>query len=371
MERNKLIAMAAVTVMIVSGVAAVVYYNNSEQYDIVIACGNKNCYEPFWIADGYGLFQKHDVKVDMKIVDGGGSATTALMSGRADLTLVGADPAIRLFDKTSDGMVIATIETAMNTSAAITFAALKSYDIDLNNPADTLLNTNGTVRIHCGMDTTTGYYSTYITYLYEAYTHGKLTYDQYQLLRTTKGDDNDGGIIHVEFKNQVSALLNDNIQMLCSGNTTTVASENVNVVSLTSPYPASVGYCVIIATGSAIAEKHDAIVKVLKALDEACDMIRDEKTVDMVAKFCAETYGANGWSAESQKNFFDSYYWDVCQMLGLADNLDLKAKLLGYDKIECSKRIVYDFLKEVHGDGVDFIYDPVQHKIVSNSTAGL
>lgn len=224
MERNKVLTITIALVLIASAVGIYWYYNDDdEQYDLVVACGTKNCYEPFWVADHFGFFDDEDVNIQMMYVDGGGSATTALLAGQVDMTLVGADPAIRLFDKTTDGMAIATIETSLG-SDSVDFAALSEYDIDLTNPATSLLNSDGTVRVHCGLDITTGYYSGYISYLYSAYQAGELTNDQYELLKTVRTDTKDGGIVDISFNLQITALLQDTVQMLCSGNTVAMAS---------------------------------------------------------------------------------------------------------------------------------------------------
>jgi len=225
MENNKILTITIAFVLIASAVGIYWYYNDDdEQYDLVIACGTKNCYEPFWVAEHFGFFDDENVKVQMMYVDGGGSATTALLAGQVDMTLVGADPAIRLFDKTTDGMAIATIETSLNASPT-DFAALSKYNVDLTNPATSLLNPDGkTVRIHCGIDITTGYYSGYISYLYSAYQAGELTKDQYELLKTVKTNTQDGGIVDISFNLQITALLQDAVQMLCSGSTVAMAS---------------------------------------------------------------------------------------------------------------------------------------------------
>jgi len=367
MENNKILTITIAFVLIASAVGIYWYYNDDdEQYDLVIACGTKNCYEPFWVAEHFGFFDDENVKVQMMYVDGGGSATTALLAGQVDMTLVGADPAIRLFDKTTDGMAIATIETSLNASPT-DFAALSKYNVDLTNPATSLLNPDGkTVRIHCGIDITTGYYSGYISYLYSAYQAGELTKDQYELLKTVKTNTQDGGIVDISFNLQITALLQDAVQMLCSGSTVAMASQYQEVEALSSPYESAVGCCIIIVSGNAIAEKSDAITKALKALDKACAFIENDETKLQAAEYCVEFYGSSTWTIDSQMTFFNSQYWDICYMLGLDDFLNFKAGLLGYENFDCSDRITQDFLIAVH-DGADYAYDSEQNKIVSNS----
>lgn len=154
--KTKMLALLAVAIMVAAG-GIYLLDGDETDADITIACGTKNYYEPFWIADHYGYFEEQGVSVKILYVDGGGSATTALMAGRADITLVGADPAVRFIDQTDGGMIIGSI-SVNKSSTAYDFAALTEYDVDLDDPAGTMLNTDGTIRVHTGIDTTTGYF---------------------------------------------------------------------------------------------------------------------------------------------------------------------------------------------------------------------
>lgn len=363
MEKNKMLVIAAAVLVIAAGAGWYLLAGQQDtDADIVIGCGTKNCYEPFWIADKYGYFNDENVKVKTMYVDGGGSATTALLAGQVDLTLVGADPAIRMFDKTADGMAIAAIEVSKGVNGR-DFAALKEFDIDLADPAASLLNSDGTVRVHTGLDRTTGYYSGYISYLHSAMQEGKLTEDQYNLLKTVKTDRNDGGIVHVEFNLQVTALLKGTVQMLCSGNTVSLAETYADVVEvLSSPYPDVVGFCVVIASGNAIANKSDSLVKVLRALDRACAYIENPETKPDAARYCAEFYGAEGWTEKSQTAFFNANYWDICYLKDVEKFLNLKAAILGYDKMDCTDRVTDRFLAAIHEDNL-YLYDSVTGKL--------
>lgn len=350
-----------VAIVAIVGVAAVGGYlilsNDDDAYDIVLSVGTKNCYEPFWIADGKGYFDEEGVKVKINYVDGGGSATTQLLSGNADMTLVGADPAIRLFDKTNDGMAIATIETA-KAGESRDFAYLEGKGIDVDD-ATTLLNPDGSVRIFCGIDTTTGYYSGYITYLYSAWQTGQITEAQYNILRTVNDGSNGGGIVHIPFNMQIPALQDGGrIQMLCSGTNIQLAGELPGISVSSSPASTVVSCCVIIVTGDALANKSNSISKMLRAFDKACAYIENPETRADAIRFCTEFYGTQTtWTQEMQTNFFDSQYWDICMMKDVEGYLNFKAELLGYENFDCSDRIVYEYLMEMYPDH-KFIYDP-------------
>ncbi|MDD4185079.1 MAG: hypothetical protein PHX75_00335 [Candidatus Methanomethylophilaceae archaeon] len=356
--KTKMLTFLVVTIMVAAGGIYFLEYGGDSNADITIACGTKNYYEPFWIADHYGYFEEQGVSVKMLYVDGGGSATTALMAGRADITLVGADPAVRFIDQTEDGMIIGSI-SVNKSSTAYDFAALTEYGVDLNDPAGTLLNSDGTVKVHTGTDTTTGYFGGYRGYLYSAWQDGKLTEDQYNLLRSVKSSDSDGGIVHLQFDSQVTALLQDEVQMLCSGNVLNVAKETGgdSVTILSSPYEDPVGACVIIASEKILEQKQDKVMKVMKAFYKACADIENPDTRWSVSEYCAEFYNVGGWTANSQKTFFESQYWNICMMKDIEDFLIRKAALLDYNDFDPAERIDYYFLDEIYG-GSPYTYDP-------------
>lgn len=363
---------AVVAVVCVAAVGGyIVLSDDGEAHDIVLAVGTKNCYEPFWIADGKGFFEEEGVKVKIVYVDGGGNATAALLSGSADMTLVGADPAIRLFNNTTDGMAIATIETALEGESR-DFAYIDGKGIDVSD-ASTLLNrTEGqpsTVKIFCGIDTTTGYYSGYISYLYSQWKAGNITETEYKMLKTLNDGNNGGGIVHVPFDQQITSLQSGStIQMICSGTNIQLAGSMAGI-STDSSDSGVVSCCVVIVTGEALEKKSEAITKMLRAFDKACAYIENEDTRDEAIRFCTDFYGSgSSWTAEMQTNFFNTQYWDICQMKDLAQYLNDKAALLGHEGFDCSDRIIYDFLIEIHDD-MKFIYDPVAKELVDHVPA--
>lgn len=379
---NKKVLVIAIVVVVVAasvGIGIAISENNknsSTRADITIACGTKNCYEPFWIADHYDLFAKNGVKVEMKYFDGGGNAMTSLLNGTTDLTLVGADPAIRMFETTDAGYAIGTIEVSKSGTASNDFAYLTKLESEgfVLDDASTYFDSKGNIRVHCGLDTTTGYYSGYISFLYSQMKDGKITEDQYKLLKTTKTAEKDGGIVHVDFVNQVTALSQENVEMICSGNAATVAKgiSGITVRGSVS-YESVVGGCVICVTKDVYDHKADVLVKVLKALDEACRMIEDPDTVDEVSEYCADYYGAENWTAESQKKFFSGNYWDICTMNSMPEYLEYKAALINdaYSGHQYNDLVKTDLVVKAHEgvtlyDGM-YIYDEKQGKLVPSS----
>jgi len=348
----KILAIIVAAAVCISAAGGYLLLSNDGEADIVLSVGTKNCYEPFWIADGMGYFDEEGVKVKINYVDGGGNATTQLLSGDADMTLVGADPAIRLFDRTDDGVAVATIETAKEGESQ-DFAYLEDKGIDVNDP-QTLLNKDGTVRIFCGVDTTTGYFSGYLTYLYDA-CYGddpKITKAQYEILKTVNDGSNGGGIVHIPFNMQVAALQDGSrIQMICSGTNVQLAG-SFGGIATGSSESTVVSSCVVIVTGDALENKRDAVAKMLRAFDKACAYIENPGTRRDAIEFCTAFYGTQtAWTEEMQSDFFDTQYWDICMVNDVEGYLNFKAELLGHENFDCSGRIVYDFLTEMHPDG--------------------
>lgn len=369
MEKGKTLAIAVVAVvaMLLIAGAAIMLLNggDGEKITIKLAVGTKSSYEPYWIADHYGFFEDEGIEVEMMYVSGGGAAATALLAGQVDSCLVGAsDPAVRLFEETEDGMIISSIYQAK--SANVMYFAVRddatAGGLDLSEPSTFFVDgqAGGTqVKYRVGLDTTTGYRTGLITYFYKAWQDGKLTDAQYQVATSVRGAT-DGVMMHIEFANQVIAITNGEVAAICGGNTEVVASgnEGISVRQAPSSYATGSG-CVILASGIAIEEKRDGLVKMLRALDKACAMIEDNDTREEVAEYCVQFYGADSWNLASQLSFFERSYWDICRVVGIEDLVAFNAYLLGYEDRNYTDRFAWSFVEDAHDDGSDYIYDPV------------
>ena len=371
MMNRKGLALIASVMLIVAGIAALELTRDRGGGDISVAVGTKNCYEPMWIADQMGYYDLVGVSVKANYVDGGGNASTSVLSGTSDLTLVGADPAIRMLES-GKAVLVAAIEIA-SAGASQDFAYRDGLGIDLND-ASTLLNPDGTVRVVCGLDTTTGYYSGYMSYLKSQWDAGNITEGEFELLRTVDDGSNGGGIRHIDFVNQAASLVDGRVQMLCSGNTVAVAAEHDGIVSASAPSGSVVGGCYILASTEAYHSNYGNLVKVLKALDLACQYIQGEDTRQSAAEFCASYYGASGWTAETQLGFFNGYYWDICMSDSIADELGTKARLLGYEPRDYSLLIETGAVRDAHigiaAYGGLWMYDSRIGTLVPTTEAG-
>lgn len=376
MKKNttKMIAIAAVGILLVAGIGAayMVIRGSGDKADITIAVGTKNYYEPFWIADHYGLFKDEGINVDLMLVSGGGAACTALLSGQVDTCLVGAsDPTVRLMEESKDGKIISGITTPTSVSG-IEFAIRDdaiAAGLNLSQPNTFFVNgaNGGTeVKYHVGLDTTTGYRSNVITYFYRAWQNGTLTDEQYAVASTVRGTT-DGVLVHMEFDNQVIGIVNGGVDAIIGGNTNVLAASHDGISLHVAPSEYTVGIaCVILASGQAVEEKRDALVKMLRALDKACAMIENPETVDEVADYCVEFYGAATWDKTSQMKFFDLINWDVNRIVGIEDTVEFNAYLLGYDDRDYSGRFDWSFVAEAHDEGELYIYDPETKQLMAS-----
>ena len=356
---RKVLAILVVVILVAAGAVALFEINkNKDSADISIAVGTKNCYEPMWIAEEMGYYDQVGVKVKSNYVDGGGNASASVLAGASDLTLVGADPAIRMMEG-GDAVLVATIEMASPEGSTNDFAYWDGLGIDLNN-AKTLLNDDGTVKIVCGLDTTTGYYGGYMTYLKDQMDAGNITEEEFKLLRTINDGKNGGGIMHVPFDSQAVSLVEKKVQMICSGNTVAVAAEHEGIVT-GSVQSSVVSGCYILASMDTYTNNYDNLVKVLKALDMACAYIQSPETRDAAAQFCADYYGASGWTAQTQKEFFNGYYWDICICNDVAQDLNTKAMLLGNKDMDYGTMMRSDACRDAHAGielyGGKWLYD--------------
>lgn len=371
MSRKAMVVLAVYVIMVAGAVAVVgSHVSANDDADISIAVGTKNCYEPMWIAERLGYYADEGITVKSNYVDGGGNASVSLMEGSSDITLVGADPAIRMIAR-GGVVLVAGIEMPVKDSSR-EFAYRSGLGIDLND-ASTLLNRNAdgtsTVKVRCGMDTATGYYSGYLMYLYDQMQMGNITEAEYQLLGAVNDGSNGGGVVHVEFANQAVALVNGDVEMITSGNTVFIAeSADVEIELGTYSLPSSGGTCYIFASEDTYNNNYDNLVRVLRAFDRACLYIQSDETRQGAAEMCARYYGATGWTVETQLEFFEGNFWDICMVTDVEGDLSIKAYLLGYENLDYESAVRVDAVRDAHigvtqYDGL-YMYDLNERKLV-------
>jgi ABC-type nitrate/sulfonate/bicarbonate transport system substrate-binding protein len=287
MKKNQMIAVAIVAVVVIAGIAVVgVNLNKKDSgHDLVFANGNKDCYEPTWIADQLGYYREFGADVEMMTVTGGGKALEALQSGRADIAGYGSTPLANQLNKNADDNII-VLGRWMGGKTFSEMAVLvkdgKTYDFNYPTgkagievtyfdgtkaTVDALSMAGSGIRI--GMDTTTGYKAAIKSYC-----------DLTGLKAAFQGDPGydsaDIKVVHVEFGNQVASLDNGDVDAIMGGSYDLAAYASLKNCVISSPsdekFPSLVSEatCVLAATKEAYATKYTQIVGVLKALQKAC-----------------------------------------------------------------------------------------------------
>ena len=268
---------------------------NPQKAEVVVnvAVADKSCYEPWWIADKLGYFKDEGVTVKYMVVSGGGAAATALLSGQVDLAGMGADPMIRVFNARDGDKIVARWQIGFS---ACDYAVRTDSGINLTD-ATTLLGKK------MGMDTTTAYYSVYLSYLTDCVKDGLLTEDQKDTLV--------GAIIHTDFADLVPALIQGSLDVISGGsyNSIAVAQGNGAIEMQMDPYKHRFSVC-LLASEIAMSEKSHELTKVLKVLQRACDYINDPATLNDACQIVVDVYGGM-LTVELQRNYYALSTWGL------------------------------------------------------------
>ena len=295
-----------IAVSLILGASVTVYFlTNEERYDISIAWANKDCYEPFWIADALGFWDEEGVKVEGKIMNNGAECAAAVLSGNADLGGMGADPLLRMLRDDAGTSLICRYQTGFSQSEFVAREGGNNnklhadelsahYDADGNIIDENGLKEylNGVIKgARVGMQVGTGYWSWFLGFLENL----GLTAD-------------DVTIVPLDFNVQVAALDGNHVDIISGGspNTENALSDPANFL-IRDPDPTMMGIF-LMASGPAQAAKADDIVKVLNGLQKACDFIIDHE--EEAASIIADVYGRT-WSTEDQIKVFRKSIWGI------------------------------------------------------------
>lgn len=296
MKKNQIIAIAIVAVVAIAGISIVAanMINKKSSHDLVFANGNKDCYEPTWLADQLGYYKEFGADVEMLQVTGGGKALEALQSGRADIAGYGSTPLANQLNKNVDDniIVLARWMGGKNYSEMATKVTSDGKVYDYNDPegghaievtyfdgTKANVTTKAMSGIKIGMDTSTGYKAAITNYC-------KVTGLTLGFPGEAGYESKDVRVVHVEFGNQVAALDNGEVDAIMGGSYDLAAYATLDKCVLSSPsdekYPSLVSEasCVLAATKEAYATKYNQIVGVLKALQKACCYIYGIDYVD-------------------------------------------------------------------------------------------
>jgi|LSQX01.1.fsa_nt_gb hypothetical protein len=384
-----MIAVGIVAMLIIAGAAAyLILSDDGDSKGLVFASGNKDCYEPTWIADELGYYSDFGVDVEMLTVSGGGKALEALLSGQADIAGFGSTPLVTCLNlnSTDDYVVLARWmggESYAEMASNITQKSDGYHAYSLMYPYGstdkvTVYRNDGTSveaymdpikgsRMTIGMDTTTGYLSALISYCDAVGLEAK------QSGEITSGTDIE--IVHLEFSLQVAALTQGEVDGIMGGSYGLAARAVSKNVILTKPdletYPSleSEATCVLVASADAYANRYNEIVGVLKAIQKACfyiygleydpdamltsDYIIAEQTAlkdELTASEFTALFGDVAPNGMDDRGFY--YRTDACRMI---------ADFFGTPFTTEVQRISYDS----YTWGLDF--ELVDMKIVKNS----
>ncbi|MCL1904842.1 MAG: hypothetical protein FWG19_01805, partial [Methanomassiliicoccaceae archaeon] len=103
---SPLFVIAVAAVVVTASVGVYFLMSDNERYDITIAWADKDCYEPFWIADKMGFWNDEGVKVKGVRVANGSEVASAILSGTADCGGMGADPLLRMLRDDDNASII-------------------------------------------------------------------------------------------------------------------------------------------------------------------------------------------------------------------------------------------------------------------------
>ena len=293
------------SIMLTAAVSAY-FVLNEDRSDITVAWANKDCYEPFWIADAMGYWDDEGVKVKGIVLNNGSECAAAVLSGNADLGGMGADPLLRMLRDDRGASALCRYQTGYSHSefvardggnggklSASTYKGFFDSDGNVTDP-DALNNyLEEAVRgARVGMQTGTAYWSWFLGFL--------------ETIGLTSADVE---IIPLDFNVQVAALSERQVDIISGGSPNTenalVSSPDNFMIKDPDAVTASI---FLMASGGAQAAKADAIVKVMKGLQRACDLINDDP--DRAAQIIIDVYGRN-WSTDQQKGVFSKSTWGI------------------------------------------------------------
>ena len=382
LEKIHFIVIGVVAILLCAGVGAYVLTKNSDSdASLVFAIGNKDCYEPAWIADELGYYAEFGADVDVLTVSGGGKAWEALATGKADIAGFGSTPLVNCLNSNAAGDYVVLARWMGGESYAELAATIFEkegvkcsyslyYPLGEDNVEVTLHDgTKQNVKmlpikhsnITIGLDITTGYDSAVKKYC-----------GAVGLTFAYEGDANESTadlvMKPVEFALQVAALTETNtVDALVGGSYGLAAYFVSNKVTLSIPnvteYPSleSEATCALIASMDAYVNKYDQIVGVLKALQKAsCYIYGLEYTTDILTEESVqnaqnemsdtkktELYGT---TVASKNGFF--YNKEACKMI---------ADIFGYPFNADVQRLSFDNYRW----GINF--ELVDMKLIKNA----
>ena len=311
---SSVLVIGVVAVLVVAS-AGVYFMLKDEKADITIAWADKDCYEPFWIAQKMGFWEAEGVKVNGKIVANGAEVASAILSGNADIGGMGADPLLRMLRDDPGASIITRYQAGSSHSEFVTKDGANGGKITIagyntaKSGGEAALKAylyNAVLGAKVGMQVGTAYWSWFLGFLENI---GIDLETQLTMGSISTVDPNKVIIVPLNFNIQVAALERGEMDIISGGspNTELALGLGPQYFMIEDPDAKMTTIC-LMASGQAQAEKGDAITKVLRGLQRACDYIYSNP--EDAARIIEEVYGRN-WSVAMQTSAFNKSIWGL------------------------------------------------------------
>ena len=261
---RKMMAMALVIVMVIAAVGAAMLLmpSNEDEMGLTVAYSEKMNYETLMVANDKGFFEDAGLNVTAAIVTGGIQAAEAIVTGSADVAAMGDAPAVQLITKGIGAKIIGRIAGAEGMHRIIS-------DVNITEPGDL-------EGKRVGMQQSSS-------------SHGAFL----QWCDANDVNTDDVTFVYLNPSYLAEAMYSGEIDVMVGSEPWAINTENLcgdrvhelgNSSGLGSSFP-----IVLVASQKALAEKEEALTRLLEALDRANRYINDDWEEAMV--ICASHTG--------------------------------------------------------------------------------
>jgi len=277
---RKMMAMALVIVMVIAAVGAAMLLmpSNEDEMGLTVAYSEKMNYETLMVANDKGFFEDAGLNVTAAMVTGGIQAAEAIVTGSADVAAMGDAPAVQLITKGIGAKIIGRIAGAEGMHRIIS-------DANITEPGDL-------EGKRVGMQQSSS-------------SHGAFL----QWCDANDVNTDDVTFVYLNPSYLAEAMYSGEIDAMVGSEPWAINTENLcgdrvhelgNSSGLGSSFP-----IVLVASQKALAEKGEALTRLLEALDRANRYINDDWEEAMV--ICASHTGLSveDQSKGSGLQFFD------------------------------------------------------------------
>ncbi len=389
MEQKKIFAIVAVVIVALAAFAVgfAVPKGDSSSDDKVtvrVAYGNLNGWDAVIYANETGMFENEGVHVESVKKADGGESMAAVMNNSADITFVGVDPIINsAVAQSSVGLrVVGTMMMPLKSIMYMDYNKSKitpdavvvtaGEDTTTKNIINGIVGTDGTPtgqKIGIALKTAwKSYFGGYIELLYKGGTVNGVTYAPNQITEAQYNAMMD----FTDDRIYTAANVPDLATAILSGNVAVIvgpyeklgiaAGQDEKIECFNSAGSIAAGFCLAVATKKIVEEHPEAIAGVLRAIDKAGCIMRDDSMQHSLAKKTAwSIYNTKATEdnieeyAALQEKYYSSVILDVCNVAETSKYISATAKILGYSDFNVST--VYDadleaeILKMVHDGG--------------------